>query len=259
MPNEEVIRTRAVATAPEFYAHVARAFAFLTSTYGYRLATQDITAIDDVRDTQVVVKYISAHLEVDVIWGVVSVSVSVQFATLPPLAHGASIEDVVRPKLSQIRLEHLAAVRGHANDPDFIQGDLDHVNGRIINKRFQFIQAHLTAIINGLARATERYGSEILRGDTSIFPQPGHTICSAWRLSIRSASGRTPSGLTLALPHMGSEVRRSPHHDGSLVAAHITCTARPHTNEPRSDATCPTFLVTKRPRYRQMDSPSDYP
>jgi hypothetical protein len=171
MPDDEVIRKHAVATAPEFFAHVARAFAFLTSTYGYRPAAQDITAIDDVRDTQVVVKYISAPLEVDVIWDVVSVGVFVLFATLPPLAPGASIEDVVRPQLSLMRLQDLAAVRGHADDPDFLQGDLDHVNGRIINKRFQFIQTHLTDIIEGLARATERYGSEILRGDTSSFPQ----------------------------------------------------------------------------------------
>lgn len=171
MPDYEVIRRHAVAAAPEFFAHVTRAFAFLTSTYDYRLTTQEITAIDDVRDTQVVVKYVSAPLEVDVIWDVVGVGVFVLFATLPPLAQGASIEDVVRPKLSLMRLQDLAAVRGHADDPDFMQGDLDHGNGRIINKRFQFIQAHLTDIIDGLARATERYGSEILRGDTSLFPE----------------------------------------------------------------------------------------
>jgi hypothetical protein len=173
MPDDEVIRKHAVATAPEFFAHVTRAFNFLTSTYGYRLASQDITAINDVRDTQVVVKYTHDHLdlEVDVIWDVVSVGVSVLFATLPPLAPGASTEDIVRPQLSLMRLQDLAAVRGHGDDPDFLQGDRDHVNGRIINKRFQLIQAHLTDIIDGLARATERYGSEILRGDTSIFPQ----------------------------------------------------------------------------------------
>ena len=59
MPDYEVIRTHAVAAAPEFYTHVARAFAFLTDAYGYRLASQEITAIDDVRDTQVVVKYLT--------------------------------------------------------------------------------------------------------------------------------------------------------------------------------------------------------
>ena len=52
-----------------------------------------------------------------------------------------------------------------------MQGDLDQGNGRIINKRFQLIQAHLTDIIDGLARATERYANDVLRGDVSIFPE----------------------------------------------------------------------------------------
>lgn len=171
MPDYEVIRRHAVATAPEFFTQVARAFGFLSTAYGYHLATQEITAIDDVRDTQVIVKYVGEHLEVDVIWDVVSVSVAVLFATLPPLAQRVRIEDVARPKLGVMRLEDLAAVRGHADDPGFMQGDLDHVNGRIINKRFTFIQAHLTDIIDGLARATEHYASDILRGDVSIFPE----------------------------------------------------------------------------------------
>jgi hypothetical protein len=55
MPDSEAIRRHAVATAPEFLKEVARAFAFLTSTRGYCLASQDITAINDMCDTQVAV------------------------------------------------------------------------------------------------------------------------------------------------------------------------------------------------------------
>lgn len=171
MPDDGLIHAYTLATAPEFFAQVEQAFAFLTTSYGYRVAAQEVTAIEDLRDTQVVACVLRDHQEVDVIWDVVSVTVSVLFATLPPLAAGVRIEDVSRPKLSLMRLEDLAAVRGHVDNPDFLQGDLDHVNGRIINKRFKFIQAHLTDIIDGLARATERYASDVLRGDTSMFPQ----------------------------------------------------------------------------------------
>jgi hypothetical protein len=173
MPDDIAIRKHAVATAPEFFAHVARAFAFLTSTYAYRLANQDITAINDVRDTRLIVTYLHDHvdMEVDVIWDVQSVSVNVLFATPAQLAQGDHVGDVAKPRQSRINLEDLAAVRGHADDPDFMQGDVFQVHGRIINKRFQFIQAHLTDIIDGLARATERYADDVLRGDTSIFPE----------------------------------------------------------------------------------------
>jgi hypothetical protein len=50
-------------------------------------------------------------------------------------------------------------------------GDSDQVGGRITNKRFKLLQSDLPGVLDGLARATERYASDILRGDLSIYPE----------------------------------------------------------------------------------------
>jgi hypothetical protein len=62
-------------------------------------------------------------------------------------------------------------VHGHADDPDFLLGDSYQEGGRITNKRFKLLQSDLAGVLDGLARATERYASDILRSDLSIFPE----------------------------------------------------------------------------------------
>lgn len=171
MPDYKVIKQHALATAPAFFGQVERAFAFLTTSFGYSLESHDIMAADDVRDMQLTVTYRGEHLAVEVSWDVVSVSLGVFFTTLPTATQGVNSEGAVRPRVNRISLDDLAAVRGHADDPDLLQGDLYAVSGRIINKRFTFIQAHLNDIVEGLARATEHYASDILHGDIGIFPE----------------------------------------------------------------------------------------
>jgi hypothetical protein len=56
-------------------------------------------------------------MEVDVVWDEVSVGVIVVLATRSPQAQGDDLGDVARPRQIWIRLEVLAAVRGHADDP----------------------------------------------------------------------------------------------------------------------------------------------
>lgn len=161
------------ANVPAFYAQVTQAFAFLSTTYRFRLHAQRLDAVDDFRDTQARVVYLSDKVEIDILWGWASALIRVVFTELQspsaPLQTSSAVDE---PKGSArvIRLEDLAAIRGHADDPDFLLGDAFQHGGRITSKRFKLLQSDMAGVVAGLARATERYASDILRGDTAIFP-----------------------------------------------------------------------------------------
>jgi hypothetical protein len=109
-----------------------------------------------------------------IVWGWSSAFVGVRFfevqiPRVSPREHTPFGEPRARPRV--IHLRDLAAVRGHADDPDFLLGNSDQFGGRITNKRFKLLQSDLAGALDGLARATERYASDILRGDLSIPPE----------------------------------------------------------------------------------------
>lgn len=174
MPDVKLMYEYSLATVPTFYAQVERAFAFLPATYDCRLHAQHLDAIEDIRDTRAMVVYLGDKIEVDIVWDWSSAFVGVSFFALqiPRVSPREQIpfgEPKARPRV--IHLRDLAAVRGHADDPDFLLADSDQVGGRIANKRFKLLQSDLAGVLDGLARATERYASEILRGDLSIYPE----------------------------------------------------------------------------------------
>jgi len=125
-------------------------------------------------DTETMVVYLSDKVEVDIVWGWSSALVGVRFIDLlipqmspqdqPPFG-----ESKEQPRV--IRLHDLAAMRGYADDPDFLLGDSDQFGGRITTKRFKLLQRDLAGVLDGLARVTDRYASDLLRGDLSIYPQ----------------------------------------------------------------------------------------
>jgi hypothetical protein len=174
VPDVNLMYEYSLATVPTFYAQVERAFAFLPSTYNYRLQAQRLDALEDFRDTEAMVVYLGEKIEVDIIWDWPSALVvvtlrEVQIARVSPRDQTPLGEAKERPRV--IRLYDLAAVRGHADDPDFLLGDSDQFGGRITTKRFKLLQRDLAGVLDGLARATERYASDLLRGDLSIYPE----------------------------------------------------------------------------------------
>ena len=174
MADVKLMHDYSLATVPTFYAQVERAFAFLPATYDCRLHAQHLDAIEDFRETEAMVVYLGDKIEVDIVWGWSSAFVGVRFVELQiprvsPRDHAPFGEPKARPRV--IHLRDLAAVRGHANDPDFLLGDSDQVGGRITTKRFRLLQSDLAGVLDGLARATERHASDILRGDLSVYPE----------------------------------------------------------------------------------------
>jgi hypothetical protein len=173
MPDDRLIYQYARAAAPEFTEHVIQAFAFLETAYGYRLQERCIDTNEDARDTQARVTYASERVAVSLAWFLADAAISVSFIqlaqpyTMPSRAvffgetHGAA---------RAFTLYTLAEMLGHADDPDFVLGDADRVDGRSVNKRSKLLQTNLPGIIQGLAQASERYARDILRGETSVFP-----------------------------------------------------------------------------------------
>lgn len=174
MPDVKAMQAHALATLPVFYAQVEQTFAFLPATYHYLLHEQRVESSSFFPDARAQVIYLGDKVEVDIVWGFASAAIFVTLVELqlpgvsPSKRYGwGEVAGAARA----IRLESLAAVRGHGDDPDFLLGDIDRVDGRSTNKRFKLLENNLSGVVDGLARATERYASDILRGDTSIFSE----------------------------------------------------------------------------------------
>jgi hypothetical protein len=173
MPDPALIQEHSLAVVPTFFAHISQSFAFLPETYGCRLHAQHLEAIDDLRDTNATVVYLGDKVEVDIRWAFAEASLNVLLVELaiPRVSPSkrymwGTDQDAAR----MVQVYTLAEMLGHADDPDFALGDTSSFDGRTISKRFKRIQANLPSVLNGLARATERYASGILHGDTTIFP-----------------------------------------------------------------------------------------
>jgi len=172
MPNYSRIVEQSIAAAPQFFADVPEVFGFLEAEYGYRLHAERVENIDWVPDTCAEVVYLNrkrhpAKIAVKVSWTFHTAAIDVVFLELqrPGVFNEAS--DV----MGSVFLRTLAEVLGQQDDPAFLLGDADQVDGRTINERVKIVQANLRGVLEGLAIATERYAAAILRGDTTILPE----------------------------------------------------------------------------------------
>lgn len=177
MPDDKFIYDYSLAAMTTFYDLVEQAFAFLPATYDCRLHSKHLDDIEVHRDTRTTVTYVGKKIEVDIFWDIASATIEVWFVELQiprvsptkRVTHGEGKEGA-----RQIDLHTLAEALGHTDDPDFMLGVEPADNARIINKRFKLLQTNFAGVIAALAGATERYGRDILLGDTSIFPQVMH-------------------------------------------------------------------------------------
>ncbi|HEU5346076.1 MAG TPA: hypothetical protein VFU60_17145 [Ktedonobacterales bacterium] len=188
MPDEKAIYEFSHAHVAEYYALVTRAFAFLPDKkYKCRLRAQELESIDFYPDTHALVAYVGEHVEVDVRWDFPEARVYVSFLELrvPRVrANAFSPFDKDAGKARAMHLDEVAHVLGHADDPDFLLGDPNAIGGRDITRRFKLLQTNFSGALEGLARATERYGAKILKGDKTLFSE-----VDAHREELRKARG----------------------------------------------------------------------
>lgn len=156
-----------------FFAEVAVTFRFLETQYGYKRLEEKIEYPGDPRDTTMVIKYISSHVGVAISWYPEGGSIRVSFVEClqpgiyPERATCWLVKD--RSDLAKfIDLYCLAEMQGQSEDPDLLlKEDSDY---RRATRRSKIIQARMSDVIAGLARATQTYAASILQGDTTSFP-----------------------------------------------------------------------------------------
>lgn len=124
------------------------------------------------RDVNAKVQYLGPRVGITISWYVADAGIIVSFAEV--------LESGVFPakqasfghypdRAKAINLEVLAEMLDHGDDPDFLLGKLSGSRRR--NKRAKLIETNMHDILAGLARATQTYAIDILKGDTSIFPE----------------------------------------------------------------------------------------
>jgi hypothetical protein len=168
-----------------YYGLVAETFAFLPEKYKkykYKLDEQRLDGIDFWPDMEALMMYVGEKIEVDVIWSCANAAISVRFVELfiPRVSpYNRHVLAKAHPRVAN--LDEIAELRGHADDPDFLLHDnspvtdIQHINWRAYNKaqskRFELLETNFKGVLEGLARATERFASDVLKGDTALFAE----------------------------------------------------------------------------------------
>ncbi len=158
--------------AATFHAEVREAFRFLETTYGYRYIAESLSCPEDARDTQAEATFAGEHMGVRVYWYFSSGNISVGFRKLQtPWQYAEELsEEERRAQLPVFTdLYSLARFLGTAHDPDFLLGDVWNVYESKCKKRDALIKNNMRGVLEGLARATQRYAGHILQGDSSQF------------------------------------------------------------------------------------------
>lgn len=166
--------TAIVNQATTFYTLAEEAFRFLEEQCGYRLASTSIRHPEDLRDAMAEVFYVGERIAVLVSWYFAGAAITVGFIELHepwvlPTCWNALGTDPSAPRA--IGLFTLAEKFGHMQDPDFLLGNTNDTRGSRITARSRLIERDIASILMGLARATQRYASDILTGDVSSFPE----------------------------------------------------------------------------------------
>ena len=160
--------------AARFYPEVREAFGFLETTYGYRFMADSLSWPGDARDTQADVTFAGEHIGVRIRWYFSSGNIAVSFRKLQtPWQYAEGLSDEERRAHLPVFTDLYALARflGTAQDPDFLLGDVWNVYESKCKKRDALIKNNLRGVLEGLARATQRYAGHILQGDSSQFAE----------------------------------------------------------------------------------------
>lgn len=160
--------------APTFFALTRAAFRFLEERFGYRLENEAVEGLDDWRDVRANVRYLGERVAVTVEWSYADGYIVVTFAELrSPWVRPAHTDPLGTNAGMPLRvdLDTLAMMAGQADDPDFLLHGHSAMGRRSFSECHQVIDRNLPGVIEGLARATQRYAANIVAGDTSRLPE----------------------------------------------------------------------------------------
>jgi hypothetical protein len=149
-----------------FFTEARTAFAFLNKQYGYGLGSETIWEPWSPVDVTAQLAHISYRMHVRISCLITSGNISIQFATRPK--YELPPEQAARLQ-KYMDLYGLARYLGMDDDPDFLLGDMWNHYASKAERRMALIESNLHGVLEGLARATERYASHVLMGDSSQF------------------------------------------------------------------------------------------
>jgi hypothetical protein len=167
-------------TINSFNVCAKESFAFLEKLYGYHLDKEIVEDAGDYRDAIACIYFLGSTLGVKIYWYFSSSLIDVKFIELdkhgriPSLVKGreGTYLDQMGDDIPRgIHLSDLVTVLGHQDDPSFLLKELRNVKPSMCKKRAKIIEENVIGVVQGLAQATQTYASEILQGDTSLFPQ----------------------------------------------------------------------------------------
>jgi hypothetical protein len=160
------------AVAIPYWAEARAAFTFLTRKYSFYGPTDEkIDGVSDGRDTIPMISYHARRMDVVIGWFITSQYIYVQFR-LPPINNLVTEPEREARRTAPttyMDLYALARYLGKADDPDFMLGDVWNLYESASKKRQAIIDSNRRGVVEGLARATERYASHVLTGDYSQF------------------------------------------------------------------------------------------
>jgi hypothetical protein len=153
-----------------FIKEVEDKFKFLEK-YGYKEVKIPVENQEDYRDAKVIVKYIGKSVGIEISWYFAGAHIGLAFIEL---RNGEFPEDRVffsEPKGRPLAIDlyTLARFMDELDDSDFLLKNIDNLNTSAIKKRLKVITENMSGVVEGLAQATEKLASDILKGDTSVF------------------------------------------------------------------------------------------
>ena len=152
-----------------FYVEVMDVFRYLEQQYNYQRMKGFIQDSEEGRDATAMLRYLGSRVGIEISWYFANATIDVAFievlqpGTFP--MNRAFFGDYP-DRAKGISLSTLTEMLGHSDDPNFLLKDTSF---RHRNKRFKLIEMRMHDIIAGLARATQIYAIDIVKGDTSIF------------------------------------------------------------------------------------------
>jgi hypothetical protein len=155
-----------------FFKATAEAFRFLEERYGYRRLEGFLQSANDGRITTARIRYVGSQMGVEIWWSPANARLGVVYIELQQsevFPHTWSLIEGLPNTARAVSLYELAEMAGRSDDPDFLVKDLDYP--RKHNKRAKMLETRMQDVLAGLARATQTYASDILQGDTTLFPE----------------------------------------------------------------------------------------
>lgn len=131
-----------------------------------------LTSPNDFRDALARIQYVSTSIGVEIGWNFAGAMINVAFIELlHPGVFPASwtLFEGFPNAARAVSLYEIAEMLGHSDDSDFLLQDRD--NSRKWKKHLKLFETRMSDVLAGLARATQTYASDILKGDTTIFPE----------------------------------------------------------------------------------------